>query len=154
MSTKLTALTAIRELVAENARLRAALVDAIELADEGWAYAGDYVTVRWAATERLAALRAVMPIISAGETVDENLGKPETPDLMSALQASLEHVPPGPRTVKVWWCSVHGAVDLAWAWDNDRRDDFCCDHGAYEDKPFCGKPCEVVEMVESEGSPP
>jgi hypothetical protein len=38
-------------------RLRALLVEACDLADEGWAYAGDYFRDKWRCEERLSTLR-------------------------------------------------------------------------------------------------
>lgn len=45
---------------AEVERLRAALVDASELAEEGWAYAGEYFWQKWDARARLDALRTAL----------------------------------------------------------------------------------------------
>ena len=47
--------------------LQRALVDAIDLAAEGWSYAPDYFRDKWGADERLEELRAVMPAPSVTE---------------------------------------------------------------------------------------
>ncbi len=48
-------ITAQSERVAE---LEGQLAEAIELADEGWAYADNYFRVKWNFVERIAAIRA------------------------------------------------------------------------------------------------
>lgn len=45
---------------AEVARLREALVDASDLAEEGWAYAGDYFNDKWDSAARIAKCRAAL----------------------------------------------------------------------------------------------
>lgn len=49
---------------AEVTRLRAALADACELAEEGWSYAGDYFRDKWGYAERMAAARAALGAVS------------------------------------------------------------------------------------------
>jgi hypothetical protein len=46
--------------VAEVARLKAALREAIGLAEEGWGYAGDYFREKWGYAGQLAALKAAL----------------------------------------------------------------------------------------------
>jgi len=46
--------------VAEVARLKAALREAIMLAEEGWGYAGDYFREKWDYEEQLATLKAAL----------------------------------------------------------------------------------------------
>lgn len=48
------------ELRAENDRLREALDHAIELAEEGWAYADDYFRAKWGCEERIKTLREAL----------------------------------------------------------------------------------------------
>lgn len=49
-----------------NADLRAALRDAIDLAEEGWAYAGDYFREKWELDTRLDALKQALGSDKAG----------------------------------------------------------------------------------------
>lgn len=58
----------------------------------------------------------------------------------------------GQRTVKVWWCPEHAAVDLV-RWDSGVPRQCCAYVSECGLLAFCGKPCEVVEMAESEGKP-
>jgi hypothetical protein len=52
------------EALDEIDRLRALLVEACDLAAEGWAYAGDYFRDKWRVDERLSTLRST----GTGET--------------------------------------------------------------------------------------
>jgi len=53
-------LTAGEAAVAEAARLKAALQEAITLAEEGWGYAGDYFRTKWGYAGQIAALKAAL----------------------------------------------------------------------------------------------
>ena len=43
-------------------QLERALAEAIELAEEGWGYASPYFREKWACEQRIAELRALLPV--------------------------------------------------------------------------------------------
>ena len=53
-------LSAGEAAVAEAARLRKALQEAIALAEEGWGYAGDYFREKWGYEQQMAALKTAL----------------------------------------------------------------------------------------------
>lgn len=68
-----TMLNAVRPLLDRIEALEAGLREALDLAEEGWAYATPYFRDKWESNERTDALRSLLPPEAprAGEAADE-----------------------------------------------------------------------------------